>query len=101
MKELLFIYFYQRNTIFIINDNNKLLLPLIILNIDLSKFSINILLDYLHETGFYEVLTNVKNKLGNDIAIAVCKEYVQSNDCEDVVNNYIPDIDISTPSSKS
>ena len=84
MKELLFI-----------------LLPLIILNIDLSKFSINILLDYLHETGFYEVLTNVKNKLGNDIAIAVCKEYVQSNDCEDVVNNYIPDIDISTPSSKS
>ena len=65
-------------------------LPLIIFNVDLNKYSINSLLDFLENTGFYEVLQNVKTVLGNDIAIEVCKEFVNSKDCELVVVVYIP-----------
>ena len=65
-------------------------LPLIIFNVDLNKYSINSLLDFLENTGFYEVLKNVKIVLGNDIAIEVCKEFVNSKDCDLVVVVYIP-----------
>ena len=71
MKELLFI-----------------LLPLFILN-DLNQYSIKYILDYLQETKYYEVIQNVKNVFGDDIAIEVCKEYVQTNDCETIVKDYM------------
>ena len=66
-----------------------LLLPLIIFNLDLSNYSINSFLDYLQETGLYEVIRNVKMLLGDDVAVEFCKEFVKSNDCKTVVIIYM------------
>ena len=68
-----------------------LLLPLIIFNLDLSNYSINSFLDYLQETGLYEVIRNVKMLLGDDVAVEFCKEFVKSNDCKTVVIIYMSD----------
>ena len=72
MKELLFI----------------IILPLIALN-GLDESSINFFLNYLLETGYYDVIEAVKKVYGNDIAIEVCKEFLQSNDCEEFVKVYL------------
>ena len=47
------------------------------------------LLDYLEKTGYYEVIIEIKSVLGNDIAIDFCKDFVQSQDCEEVVKIYM------------
>ena len=66
-----------------------ILLPFIVFNVDLSVYSIKKLLDYLQKTGYYEVIIEIKSVLGNDIAIDFCKDFVQSQDCEEVVNIYM------------
>ena len=66
-----------------------ILFPLIIFNFDLSKYSINKFIEYLEETGYYEVISNIKSVLGDDMAIDVCKEFVKSNDCEVVIRTYM------------
>ena len=66
-----------------------ILLPLIVFNADLSVYSIKGFLDYLQQTGYYEVIIEIKFALGNDIAIDFCKEFVQSQDCEQVVKIYM------------
>ena len=66
-----------------------ILLPFIIFNIDLSKYSFNALIEYIKQNGYYEVIRSVKMQIGDDIAIAVCKEFLQSNDCETVVTTYM------------
>ena len=59
------------------------------MNLDLRNYSINFILDYLQQSGLFEVIGNVKNLLGDDIAIEVCKEFVKSNDCKTVVIIYM------------
>ena len=56
-----------------------------------TTFSIDALLDYLQETGYYEIIYQVKIYFGNDIAINLCKEIVETNHCEEVVRIYMPD----------
>ena len=68
---------------------------LLLSNIEVQggDFSINAFLDYLQEKGYYEVLQAIKIYYGDDIAIAVCNELTQSNDCITVVRIYMtPDI---------
>ena len=54
-----------------------------------GDYSIDTLLNYLQEKGIYDLLAEIKYCYGNDISINVCKELVQSSDCETVVRVYI------------
>ena len=65
-----------------------LLLILAILSVN-GGYSITEFLNYLQETGIYEVLVEIKRYLGNDVSIAFCKELFKSNDCDSIVNIYI------------
>ena len=71
-----------------------ILLPFIIFNIDLTKYSINPFIDFLKQSGYYQVIRSVKKELGSDIAIAFCKEFVlQTNDCKKVVTIYMEEME--------
>ena len=39
-----------------------------------GDFSINPLLDYLQESGYYQILAQIKYHIGEDLAIDVCKD---------------------------
>ena len=54
-----------------------------------KTYSIDVLLDYLRETGYYELIQEIKRVLGDDIAIDVCEELVKNGDCEIVVRVYM------------
>ena len=54
-----------------------------------SNYSIDILLEYLEGKGYYDLIQESKIIFGNDVAIEVCKELVQSSDCETVVRVYM------------
>ena len=60
----------------------------IIINIK-CNYSINSLLDYLQEKGLYDIIKEIKIYFGDDIAIDVCKSFVETVHCEEVVRNYI------------
>ena len=76
MKELLFI----------------IILPLIALN-GLDESSINFFLNYILETGYYDVFESIKKVFGSDVAIDFCKEFLQTNDCEEAINVYMSNKD--------
>ena len=50
-----------------------------------GDYSIDTFLDFLQEKGYYDIIQSVKVYFGDDIAIDVCKEFVKSNHCEEVV----------------
>ena len=54
-----------------------------------QSFSINNFLDYLKNTGYYETIEYIKLIFGDDVAIEVCRELLQTNDCEVVVKVYM------------
>ena len=54
-----------------------------------GDYSIGSLLDYLQEKELYDLIQTLKIYFGNDVAIDVCKELIQSNDCEIVVRVYM------------
>ena len=62
---------------------------LIIVYIKGEDYSYDKLIDYLKQTGIYNILVTVNNNFGNDITIDVCQRIVQSYTCYDVVRNYI------------
>ena len=62
---------------------------LIIVYIKGEDYSYDKLIDYLKQTGIYNILVTVNNNFGNDITIDVCQSIVQSYSCYDVVRNYI------------
>ena len=64
------------------------LLNFIVINTKV-EYSINNLLNYLQENSLYEILVEVKTYFGNDVAISLCKDFVPTNHCEDVVKVYI------------
>ena len=59
------------------------------IGIQASNYSIDILLEYLEVQGYYGLIQGSKTVFGNDVAIEVCKELVQSSDCETVVRVYM------------
>ena len=54
-----------------------------------GDYSIDPFLDYLQETGYYDIIQAIKIYYGDDIAIDVCEELTKSNDCETVVMIYM------------
>ena len=69
-----------------------IILPLIALN-GLDKSSINFFLNYILETGYYDVFESIKKVFGSDVAIDFCKEFLQTNDCEEAINVYMSNKD--------
>ena len=66
-----------------------ILLPFIIFNIDMNKYSINAFLDYLKKTGYFGIFQEIKKIFGSDYAIDACQEFVQSPHCKIVVSEYM------------
>ena len=67
-----------------------LVLSILLFNFtDSNEYSIDEILNYLQSNGLYEVLVEVKKYFGDDVAIALCKEFVRSNDCEKIIRTYI------------
>ena len=65
-------------------------LPFIIFSLDISKYSINSFLDYLQETGYYEIIEEINFLYGSDYAITVCKEFTKSVHCKEAILIYMP-----------
>ena len=56
---------------------------------DGSVFSIIPFIIYLQESGYYELITDVKCKIATDVAIEVCEILTESPHCEEVVRIYM------------
>ncbi len=54
-----------------------------------DDYSINALLNFLQSEGYYEIIYEIKLYFGDDVAIAFCKEIVQTEDCDIVVRIYM------------
>ena len=54
-----------------------------------GDYSIDPFLREIQSNGIYDLLTEISNSFGNEIAIEVCLQFYQTNDCEKVVNTYI------------
>ena len=54
-----------------------------------ADFSVVNILNYLREGGCYQILALVKKYYGVDVAIDICKAFIPSVDCEEVVRVYI------------
>ena len=54
-----------------------------------GDYSIDTLLNYLQEKGFYELLVEVKSYFGTDVSISFCKQLIKNSGCETVVRVYI------------
>ena len=54
-----------------------------------NDYSIDNLINFLENTGYYEILVQVKIHFGEDVAISLCKDLVKTNHCEIVINVYI------------
>ena len=66
-----------------------LLFTLIIISYVNGDYSINQLIEYLENTGIYNIIAEVNSNYGNDVAIELCMQIVQSYNCQDVVRVYI------------
>ena len=53
------------------------------------SFSINEILDYLQETGYYNIFQAVKMHFGDDVAINICYLLIPSYDCETIIKVYM------------
>ena len=60
-----------------------------------TTYSIDALLDYLQETGYYEIIYQVKKHFGDDVAIDFCEGIVRTTQCEQVVRVYMSTISSS------
>ena len=68
----------------------KIVLFIIFFVYEQSTYSINDLINYLQESGYYDVILQLKIYFGNDVAISFCQEIVESSDCERIVIVYMP-----------
>ena len=58
---------------------------------NIGNYSIEVFLNYLQITGFYDLLSDIKYKKGSEVAIYICKIFFNYNPyCDDVVRVYIP-----------
>ena len=67
-----------------------ILLSLIILLEVKADYSIGTFLNYMQESGLYDIIKLIKYYYGNDVAIDICKGFAQNSDCELLVRVYIP-----------
>ena len=70
-----------------------LLSMLFIISFVNGTYSIDVFLEYLQNEGYYDLLLEIKNSLGDDVAIYMCKELVKSDDCDIVVKVYMTSSD--------
>ena len=54
-----------------------------------QRYSINPFIKYLQENKYWEILEQVSIYFGKDISIEMCKSFVPSPHCEEVVRVYI------------
>ena len=66
-----------------------LLLSLLIISEVKADYSIDPFINYLQEKGYYDIIVQIKNFYGDDIAISFCKEFIKSDDCNPLVKIYI------------
>ena len=66
-----------------------LLLIAFLFTIGHSTYSINALIDYLQESGYYDIIYYIQTCLGNDVAIEFCRQIVETEHCDEVVKVYI------------
>ena len=59
------------------------------INVQGGDYSIDSFLDYLQETGYYDLIQVIKNTFGDNVAIDVCKELAKNSDCECLVRVYM------------
>ena len=52
-------------------------------------YSIDYVLDYLQENGYYDIILQIKIYLGDDVAIEVCKQFIATYDCDIIVRVYM------------
>ena len=52
-------------------------------------YSIDDVLDYLQENGYYDIIHQIKIYLGDDVAIEVCKQFIATYDCDIIVRVYM------------
>lgn len=64
-------------------------LPFIIFSLDISQYSINSFLNYLQQTGYYDIFEQIKIIYGSDYAIAACEEFTPSKYCKEAVLVYM------------
>ena len=64
---------------------------------DVNGYTINPFIEYLQETGYYEVISDVKCQITTDVAIEVCEILTESPHCEEVVRVFMTCPSLSPP----
>ena len=54
-----------------------------------NTYSIDSILNFLQEKGYYDILVQVKSFYGIDVSIEICKSFIPSVDCDQIVKIYI------------
>ena len=60
-----------------------------IVNVKGDEYSVSGLIEYLKQEEYFDIIETVNIYLGYDISIGFCKELVPTNQCEEVVINYM------------
>ena len=55
-----------------------------------ESYQINTFIKYLQDNNYWEILEQVSVHFGEDVSIEICKSFVLSPHCEEVVRVYIP-----------
>ena len=86
----------------------KIFIVLLIISLNVINFmrihgdySIDPFLNEIQSNGIYDLLKDIKYEFNDDVAIEVCLQIYQTNDCQKVVLNYIPPPEASEPESDS
>lgn len=79
----------------------SILLLIIFFAYEQSSYSIDTLINYLQESGYYDIIQQIKLIYGDDVAISFCQELVDTGDCRTVVKIYMtPNINVSPRDDK-
>ena len=54
-----------------------------------GNYSISTLLNYLQEKQYYDIIFQIKLSFGDDVAISVCRSFIATFQCEEVVKVYM------------
>ena len=68
---------------------------------DSGSYSIDPFIDTLIKNGVYDLLKDIRDYFGEEIAKEVCLELYPTNDCEKVVRTYLPPPDTNQESDSS
>ena len=54
-----------------------------------GNYSINSVIQYLQETGYYDLFQAIKIEFGDDVAIGICILLIPSYDCQTIIKVYM------------